>query len=186
MILTQTVRAAGIGAGLSDALKPWRKPFARHDPANVDRLRAQPQIYGVVASDPTVSRLVRTLSRIRPAKALTAINAARAASRAHVWAAAGEHSPLHGVSKDTPLVVDLDATLVNSHSEKEDAPRRGRKATVSTLWRRIWTTGPRAPGSPWRCCCARGTPGPTRPLITSRSPGMSCGNCPKGTGRAGK
>lgn len=165
VILTQTVRVSGIGAGLSVALEPWRKPFAVHDPAkiftdlalslatggdclsDVDRLRAQPQVYGLVASDPTVSRLVRNLSAVRPAKALTAINTARAAARAHVWAAAGKHPPLHGVSKDAPLVVDLDATLVNSHSRKTPA-RRGRKATVSTLWRRILTTGPGAPGSP--------------------------------------
>ncbi len=139
MILTRTVRVSGIGAGLSEALGPWRKPFARHDPAkiltdlalslatggdclsDVDRLRAQPQVYGLVASDPTVSRLVTTLSRISPGKALAAINAARAAARSRVWAVAGEHSPLHGVSRRAPLVVDLDATLVNSHSEKEDA-----------------------------------------------------------------
>ncbi|WP_026551431.1 IS1380 family transposase, partial [Arthrobacter sp. H20] len=139
MILTQTVRASGIGAGLSAAWEPWRKPFARHDPAkiiidlglslaiggdclaDVDRLRAQPQIYGLVASDPTVSRLITTLSRILPGKALAAISAVRAAARAQVWGLAGEHSPLHGVSKNAPLVVDLDATLVSSHSEKEDA-----------------------------------------------------------------
>ncbi|WP_026548932.1 IS1380 family transposase, partial [Arthrobacter sp. Br18] len=139
LILTDTVRASGLGAGLTDALSPWRKPFAVHDPAkiltdlalslatggdclaDVDRLRAQPQVYGSVASDPTVSRLITALSTTAPAKALAAINMARAAARAHVWAAAGEHSPLHGVSKDAPLVVDLDATLLTSHSEKEDA-----------------------------------------------------------------
>ncbi len=88
---------------------------------DVDRLRAQPQVYGRVASDPTVSRLITTLSTTAPKKALAAINAARAQARAHVWAAAGEHSPLHGVSKEAPLVVDLDATLLTSHSEKEDA-----------------------------------------------------------------
>ena len=168
LLLTETVRVSGIGAGLSDALEPWRKPFARHDPgkiatdpalslatggdclSDVDRLRAQPQIYGLVASDATVSRLITTLSMVttttttattattatkpatkpattpttkpaRPERVVTAINTARAAARAHVWAVAGEQSPLHGVSKDAPLVVDLDATLVASHSEKEHA-----------------------------------------------------------------
>ncbi|MBG6226515.1 hypothetical protein IWX63_003114, partial [Arthrobacter sp. CAN_A2] len=139
LILTNTVRVSGIGAGLSEALAPWRKPFAVHDPAkiltdlglslatggdclsDVDRLRAQPEVYGRVASDPTVSRLITTLSTTAPAKALTVINTARAAARAHVWAAAGKHSPLHGVSVKAPLVVDLDATLLTSHSDKEDA-----------------------------------------------------------------
>lgn len=113
--------------------------FARHDPAkiltdmalslatggdcvsDVDRLRSQPQVYGPVASDPTISRLIKTISTVRPVKALTAINAARAAARAHVWAVAGKDSPLHGVSAEAPLVIDLDATLITSHSEKEDA-----------------------------------------------------------------
>jgi len=66
LILTRTVRVSGIGAGLSDALSPWRKPFAVHDPgkiltdlglslatggdclSDVDRLRAQPEVYGAL------------------------------------------------------------------------------------------------------------------------------------------
>ena len=139
LILTDTVRVSGIGSGLSEALSLWRKPFAVHDPgkiltdlglslatggdclSDVDRLRAQPQVYGRVASDPTVSRLVTTLSTTAPKKALAAINTTRSAARAQVWGLAGDQSPLHGVSRDAPLVVDLDATLLSSHSEKEDA-----------------------------------------------------------------
>ncbi|KJE19591.1 hypothetical protein FF36_06134 [Frankia torreyi] len=34
---------------------------------------------------------------------------------------AGRHAPDHRVSAEGPLVVDLDATLVTAHSEKEDA-----------------------------------------------------------------
>ncbi|MEC5178773.1 IS1380 family transposase [Arthrobacter sp. CG_A4] len=139
LLLARTVRVSGLGAGLSKALEPWRKPFARHDPAkiltdimlslatggdcvsDIDRLRAQPEVYGPVASDPTISRLIKSLSAAKPAKALAAINAARAAARAHVWAAAGDDSPLHGISAEKPLVIDLDATLIASHSEKEEA-----------------------------------------------------------------
>ena len=138
-ILTSMVRASGLAAGLSQALEPWRKPFATHDPgkiltdlalslatggdavSDVDRLRNQPSVYGPVASDPTISRLFTTLSRVKPAKALAAINKARAAAREHVWTQAGQDSPLHGVSTENPLVIDLDASLLNSHSEKEDA-----------------------------------------------------------------
>jgi len=138
-ILTSMVKASGLTAGLSEALEPWRKPFAIHNPgkiltdlalslatggdcvSDVDRLRNQPEVYGLVASDPTISRLFKTLSTVKPAKALAAINGARAAARAHVWAQAGKDSPLHGVTAENPLVIDLDASLLNSHSEKEDA-----------------------------------------------------------------
>lgn len=124
LVLARTVHVSGLGVGLSGALEPWRKPFARHDPgkiltdlvlslatggdcvSDVDRLRSQPQVNGRVASDPTISRLIKALSTARPTKALAAISAARAAARAHVWATAG---------KD-PLIVDLDATLIASHS----------------------------------------------------------------------
>jgi hypothetical protein len=33
-----------------------------------------------------------------------------------VWELAGEHAPDHEVSAEQPLVVDIDATLVTSHS----------------------------------------------------------------------
>lgn len=139
IVLTETVRATGLAAGLSSALAPWRRPLARHDPgkviadlalslamggdclADVDRLRTQPEVYGPVASDPTVSRLMKALSGQQPAKALKAVNTARAAARAHAWALAGEHCPAHGATAREPLVVDLDATLVTAHSEKEHA-----------------------------------------------------------------
>jgi Transposase DDE domain group 1 len=77
-------------------------------------------LYGLVASDPTVSRVIAALADEAPA-ALRAINAARAAARAKAWAVAGEHAPDHGADAKSPLVIDLDATLVTAHSEKEKA-----------------------------------------------------------------
>lgn len=139
LMLTETVRATGLIAGLSAALQPWRKPFARHDPgkiltdqalslatggdclADVDRLRTQPEVYGLVASDPTVSRLVKVLATVNPAKALFVINKARAEARARAWVAAGDASPLHNASAGNPTVIDIDATLLTAHSEKEHA-----------------------------------------------------------------
>jgi len=139
VVLTSMVKGSGIAAGLSEALAPWRKPFAVHNPgkiltdlalslatggdsvSDIDRLRNEPEVYGLVASDPTISRLFTTLSTVKPAKALAAINGARATARAHVWAQAGKDSPLHAVSSENPLVIDLDASLLTSHSEKEDA-----------------------------------------------------------------
>jgi len=38
-----------------------------------------------------------------------------------VWALAGEHAPDHAIDVSSPLIIDLDATLVAAHSEKEHA-----------------------------------------------------------------
>ena len=136
--LVETLRVSGLDAALSQALAPWRKPTATHDPAkvvcdlaltlalggdclaDVAVLRAEPGVYGPVASDPTVSRTVDALAGDAP-RVLAAINAARAQARAHVWGLAGQHAPDHGADADRPLVVDVDATLVTAHSEKEHA-----------------------------------------------------------------
>jgi hypothetical protein len=88
--------------------------------ADVAQLRAHPQVFGPVASDPTVSRLIDTLAADAPA-ALAAINAARAVARRSAWALAGKHAPDHGIDAAAPLVIDVDATLVTAHSEKEQA-----------------------------------------------------------------
>jgi hypothetical protein len=81
-------------------------------------LRAEPGVYGLVASDPTVSRTITALAKDAPA-VLAAIDTARAAARARVWALAGQDAPDHGSSAGDPLIVDIDATLVTAHSEKE-------------------------------------------------------------------
>ncbi len=139
VLLAETAKAVGLPAALSQALAPWRKPFAVHDPgkilldlalslamggdclADVDRLRTQPGVFGRVASDPTVSRLVSALAADSPA-VLAAINTARAHVRSRAWEAAETDSPGHATSAEAPLVVDLDATLITSHSEgKEQA-----------------------------------------------------------------
>ena len=83
-------------------------------------LRAEPGVYGRVASDPTVSRAIAALASEAPA-VLKAIDTARAVARAQAWRLAGEHAPDHGSDAKQPLVIDLDATLVTSHSEKEQA-----------------------------------------------------------------
>ena len=138
VVLVETIRISGLDTALSAALRPWRKPLAVHDPAktlldlavalaiggdclaDVNLLRAEPGVYGAVASDPTVSRLVDALADDVD-RALSAIEAARAAARARVWALAGGRAPDHDRSATTPVIIDLDATLVTSHSDKEDA-----------------------------------------------------------------
>jgi len=52
--------------------------------ADIALLRAEPDVYGLVASDPTVSRAIDRLAHDAVA-ALRAINTARAAARARVW-----------------------------------------------------------------------------------------------------
>jgi hypothetical protein len=67
-----------------------------------------------VASDPTISRLIEALGA-DSAAAIAAIREARAAARATVW------SHRWPIPTTGPVVVDLDATLVGAHSEKEGA-----------------------------------------------------------------
>ena len=76
---------------------------------DVALLRAQPGVFGLVASDPTVSRLIATLAEDSDG-ALAAINSARAAARERVWGSAG--API----QDGQVVIDLDATLLTAHS----------------------------------------------------------------------
>ena len=138
VLLTTTVGLAGIDRLLSTALSRWRKPSAVHDPgkiitdlalslalggdclADVAVLRCEPGVYGPVASDPTVSRLIGLLAA-DVAAVVKAIDTARAAARARVWALAGDRAPDHARSATDPLIVDVDATLVTSHSDKQHA-----------------------------------------------------------------
>lgn len=134
VLLVETVRKAGLDTAISAALTPWRKARAVHDPgkilldvalavalggdclADVVMLRAEPDVFGPVASDPTGSRLIDTLAATGP-KALTAIRAARAEARRRVWRLAGREAPDAGGT----VTVDLDGVLVIAHSDKEGA-----------------------------------------------------------------
>jgi len=152
VLLANAVRASGLDGGLSRVLAPWRKPLARHDPAkivcdlavalalggdclaDVAVLRGAPDVFGLVASDPTVSRSVAVLAA-DVARVLAAINAARAAARARVWALAGEHAPDAGIDADSPIVIDTDATLLTAHSDKQGAaPTFKRGYGFHPLW----------------------------------------------------
>ncbi|MEU6367391.1 IS1380 family transposase [Streptomyces sp. NPDC046931] len=134
VLLVETVRKAGLDTAISAALTPWQKARAVHDPgkilldmalavalggdclADVAMLRAEPAVFGPVASDPTVSRLIDTLAASED-KALGAIRAARAEVRRRVWRLAGREAPDAGGT----VTVDLDGVLVIAHSDKEDA-----------------------------------------------------------------
>jgi hypothetical protein len=135
LLLTQVLQVTGLRRRLSQGLARWRTVRAVHDPgkiiadlavalalggdclADVAVLRDQPALFGPVASDPVISRLVSQLAREAP-RALTAIRAARAAAREQAWGLAGHAAP----GADGELVtIDIDATIVIAHSEKEQA-----------------------------------------------------------------
>lgn len=138
VMLIETIRAAGLDRELSRVLARWAKPLASHDPGKIlcdlalslatggdclsdlAELRAEPGVYGSVASEATVSRLIAVLGADADA-AEKAIGRARKAARARVWALAGAHAPNAGIDAGAPLVIDVDATLVTAHSEKEFA-----------------------------------------------------------------
>jgi len=76
--------------------------------ADLAALRDEPALFGEVASDATAWRLVAALDEGR----LGAVRAARARARRRVWALAG---------RPGRVILDIDATLVTAHSEKEGA-----------------------------------------------------------------
>jgi Transposase DDE domain group 1 len=126
LLLAECAHRLGLTAGLSRAMAPTRRRRSAHDPgkvlvdlavaladgadclADLAVLRANAEVFGSVASDPTAWRVVTSIGEAE----LAAINAARAAARARAWAA--------GVRPGW-IVLDLDSSLVGSHSEKEDA-----------------------------------------------------------------
>ncbi len=138
VLLRETVRVSGLARLMSQALAPWRSVRAVHDPgkmlvdlatavalggdcaADLGVVRAQPALFGPVASDPTVSRLVTALAADIDV-ALPAIRVARAAARGHVWDRCRPLDGKPGSRDGGQVIVDLDATLVRAHSDKEGA-----------------------------------------------------------------
>jgi hypothetical protein len=126
---------------LTDALRRLTRPRTAHDPgrvlvdlavavadgaeciSDIAVLADQPALFGVVASDSTVWRLLAQLGEPE----LAAVAAARAAAREVVWAQRAEvtgcpvpQAAAAGVELPG-LVIDTDASIVECHSEKESA-----------------------------------------------------------------
>jgi hypothetical protein len=98
LLLIRTLRTTGLDRGPEEALERWRPARAVHSPgkiiadlavavalggdclAGVAMLRSQPELFGPVASDPMISRLITRLAADVP-RALKAIRGARAAAR---------------------------------------------------------------------------------------------------------
>ena len=132
LLLTVTARALGVVEALEVELGGFMRPNAVHHPAkavcdlavmlaaggqcpaDIAILRNRPRLFGEVASDATVSRIIDDLAAGHEA-AIDAINAARAGVRAAAARLPGGALPLSGGR----LIVDIDATLVDCHSERE-------------------------------------------------------------------
>ena len=139
-LLADLADLTGLTAAVSDALGPLRMRQSGHDPgriavdlavmladggetiADLAVLRNQPGLFGPVASDPTAWRLLSDVD----AAALTRLRQARAQARELAWAQMIETrgtlpaSTAAGVPVPG-IVLDLDATIVICHSEKESA-----------------------------------------------------------------
>ena len=116
----------GLTKALSQAMGGVRKRRSRHDPgrtlrdlalmladggdclADLNALRDQPTLFGDVSSDATAWRALAALGGER----LEGLRRARAKARGRVWQLAG---------KPRRVILDLDATLVTAHSDKERA-----------------------------------------------------------------
>jgi hypothetical protein len=124
----------GCTAALSRAARPSCPSGLVHDPGAVLRdvivtlvdggddfsaievLRGQANLVGAVASDSTAWRRVHDLAGDE--LALARLDAARRTTRAAAWAAGAV--PVAVTDPDAgPLCIDLDATLVTAHSDKE-------------------------------------------------------------------
>ncbi|MEK7349120.1 MAG: IS1380 family transposase [Candidatus Eisenbacteria bacterium] len=125
-LLSGLADRVGLTGALSQAMGGVRKRRSRHDPGRTLRdlavmiadggdcltdlraLRDQPTLFGDVASDATGWRALAALDTQR----LAAVRRARATARARVWELAGAPER---------MALDLDATLVTAHSDKEQA-----------------------------------------------------------------
>ncbi|MEU6322775.1 IS1380 family transposase [Streptomyces sp. NPDC047009] len=139
-LLADLADAIGLTAAYSAALRPLRPRGIGHDPgriatdlavmladggeaiADLAVLRDQAEVFGPVASTPTAWRLLADTDD----KTLACLRSARAQAREVAWlqaAETGEGMPaVQAAGRMLPgLVLDLDATLITCHSEKQQA-----------------------------------------------------------------
>ena len=125
-LLADMAERSGLQDDLSVALSPLFRRRRKHDPgrllvdlavmaadgggysSDLAPMRNQPGLFGPVASQPTAWRLLDAIDEKLQAR----IAAARAQTRARVWAA--------GLAPET-FTLDFDATLTDVHSEKQNA-----------------------------------------------------------------
>jgi hypothetical protein len=125
-LLAETADRVGLTEALSVGLAGLRQRRSPHDPGRVVRdlavvladggdalcdlrsLRDQGALFGRVASDATAWRVIDAIAEVG---LLDALREARATARARAFALRARPAG--------PLIIDLDATLVTAHSEKD-------------------------------------------------------------------
>jgi hypothetical protein len=128
-LLRELADRIGLTEALCEAMAPTRERRSVHDPGLVLRdlavsiadggecvsdlgvMRGQADLLGRIASDSTAHRVIEAVD----AEALERIRSARSQARSAAWQAGG------GPGEEGPLIIDIDATLIGSHSEKESA-----------------------------------------------------------------
>lgn len=138
VLLAKAAEVTGRADVLAEAPQPWRKPTAVHHPAKVVTdlavtlalggdcladaavVRSEPGLCGRVGSEATISRTLTGLAADAD-RVLAVIAGARRVARARAWELAGGRAPNYAASADNPVIVDLDATLITAHSDKEEA-----------------------------------------------------------------
>jgi Transposase DDE domain group 1 len=142
-LLGDVAAACGLDAGLAEVAGHGRVRRSAHEPGRVltdlavmladggeaisdlAGLREQPALFGPVASTPTAWRTLQGLAA-RGQEGLGELRAARAGARERAWLARAElgrtvPAVRAGGRTWSGLVIDIDATLVTAHSEKESA-----------------------------------------------------------------
>jgi hypothetical protein len=113
--------------------------------SDLDILRSSPGAFGQLPSNATVSRFFeRTVTN--PELFGYGFETLTRALRTRVWDAAGERNPALTATAADPLIIDIDATLVTSHSDKENVAGTYKGgygfAPFIELPRRFRTVGP--------------------------------------------
>jgi hypothetical protein len=127
VLLAQTADKLGLSRALSVGLQVLKRRRRGHDPGRVIRdlavmladggecvsdlaeVRDQQASFGTVASDSTAFRVI---DRVACERLLDEVREAHARARARFWKLGGAPER---------LTIDIDATLISAHSEKEGA-----------------------------------------------------------------
>jgi hypothetical protein len=145
-LLAETADRLTLTGELSGALAAVRERRGRHDPGRVIRdlavmladggdclsdlraVRDQAPLFGPVASDATAFRVIDALAR--DPELMAAVRVARSRARTTAWAAGGGGGGARAPPPTTAwaagvapgrVVIDIDATLITAHSEKQGA-----------------------------------------------------------------
>lgn len=83
--------------------------------SDLDVLRDSPELFGPAPSNATVSRFVERAAE-HPETFEQGFTALMRSMRSRIWEAAGKRNPAALATRLDPLIIDIDATLVTTHS----------------------------------------------------------------------